>query len=187
MADYEPVRVRRLDLDGLRELVFAPYRGHAFRGHGVTTYPLVPKVQDPPGDDERIPEVQRHRREVLPGPGHRGPGDGKPQDIPRAVQRSGSARAGSGVHHRRSPEGGHARHDVRGQEQREMDGQQVDGGRLPGPALRRSHEAPGLEYGHQRGPALRSDERTQAHRRRERVLLPMGSGHGPRQEDGARP
>ena len=44
MADYEPVRVRRLDLDGLRELVFAPYRGHAFRGHGVTTYPLVPKA-----------------------------------------------------------------------------------------------------------------------------------------------
>ena len=44
MADYEPVRVRRLDLDGLREIVFAPYRGHAFRGHGVTTYPLVPKA-----------------------------------------------------------------------------------------------------------------------------------------------
>lgn len=44
MADYEPVRVRRLDLDGLREIVFAPYRGHAFRGHGVTSYPLVPKA-----------------------------------------------------------------------------------------------------------------------------------------------
>ena len=49
MSEWDPVRVRRLDLDGLRELVFTPYRGRAFRGHGVPSRSLVPKAYRPGG------------------------------------------------------------------------------------------------------------------------------------------